>query len=141
MRVAADGELLVNLIGFPFLLGSFFLAMGSFIGHVADGFDLSVSSVGVLATLLTFSVCFFVERFASGFNLRVWPVFLLDLTASSVILLALTVLAVFLLVTILNFREMNAEMVVFAIWMLNYVINEGVIDPFFTHPTLSDDST
>ncbi len=41
----------------------------------------------------------------------------------------------------LNFREMNAKMVVFAIWMLNYVINEGVIDLFFTHPTLSVDST
>jgi hypothetical protein len=66
---------------------------------------------------------------------------LLDLTASLVILLALTVLPVFLLVTILNFREMNANIVVFEIWMLNYVINECVIDPFFTHPTLSVDST
>ena len=141
MRVAADGGLLVNLIGMPLLLGSFFLAMGSFIGRVADGFDLLVLSVGILATLLTFSDCFFVEHFASGFNLRVWPVFLLDLTALPVILLALTVLLVFLLVTILNFREMNAKMVVFAIWMLNYVINEGVIDPFFTHPTLSVNST
>jgi hypothetical protein len=141
MRVAANGGSLVNLIGLPLLLGSFFLAMGSFIGCVADGFDLLVLLVGVLATLLTFSDYFFVESFASGFNLRVWPVFLLDLTASSVMLLALTVLPVFLLVTILNFREMNVKMVVFAIWMLNYVINEGVIDPFFTHPTLSGDST
>ncbi len=42
MRVAADGGSLVNLIGLHLLLGSLFLAMGSFIGLVADGFDLLV---------------------------------------------------------------------------------------------------
>jgi hypothetical protein len=105
--------------------------MGSFIGRVADGSDLSVLLVDVLATLLTFSDCFFVEHFASGFNLTVLPGSLLDLT----------VLPVFLLVTILTFSEMNAKMVVFGIWMLNYVINEGVIHLFFTHPTINVNST
>ncbi len=82
------------------LMGSFFVAMGSFIGCVADGFDMSILLVGILATLFSFSDCFF----ASCFNLRVCLVFLMDLTASLVILLALTVLPVFLLVTILIFR-------------------------------------
>jgi hypothetical protein len=41
------------------------------------------------------------------------------------------------LVTILNFSEMKVKMVVFAIWMLNYVIIEGVIHPIFTHPTIN----
>ena len=101
MRVAADGGSLVNLIVFPLLLGSFFVVMGSFIGRVADGFDTSILLVGVLSTLFSFSDCFF----ASCFNLRVCLVSLMDLTASLVILLALTtVLPVFMLVTILIFR-------------------------------------
>ena len=100
MCVAADGGSLVYLIWLPLLFGSFLVAMGSFIGSVADGFDMSILLVGILATLFTFCDCFF----ASCSNLRVCLVFLMDLTASLVILLALTVLPVFLLVTILIFR-------------------------------------
>jgi len=46
MCVAVDGGLLVNLIWLPLLLGSFFVAMGSFVGRVADGFGMSILFVG-----------------------------------------------------------------------------------------------
>jgi hypothetical protein len=52
MCVAADGGSPVNLIGLPLLLESFFVAMGSFIGRVADGFDASCSNLRVCLVFL-----------------------------------------------------------------------------------------